>query len=187
MYQKYCKTNQKQVWEYHKIWLWKSKKFWEELIDHFPSIQHIMHWKRRSQQFFIATGTSLPSCYLATIWGYKHRPIGSSLIDIDRTENDASKILASLLAFIAAGTCLPNRCLTTRGGMHIKTHRLIGGICEVCRWNGLRYRVIHTRFNKDWFRHSKLNRVGYTDTQIGWSSQKPTFGKYHENWCVHAI
>jgi hypothetical protein len=25
--------------------------------------------------------------------------------------------------------------------------------------------VLHTKFRKEWFRHSKLNREGFTDTQ----------------------
>jgi hypothetical protein len=43
-------------------------------------------------------------------------------------------------------------------GLHIWTLRLMGGIYEVSRWDGLRYYDIHTKFHKDWFRHSKANR-----------------------------
>jgi hypothetical protein len=35
--------------------------------------------------------------------------------------------------------------------------------------------VIHTKFHKDWFRHSKAVEGGYTDTQTAWRSHKPTF------------
>jgi hypothetical protein len=34
----------------------------------------VRHRKRRLQQFFVAAGTSLPSCYVATIKGYTDRP-----------------------------------------------------------------------------------------------------------------
>jgi hypothetical protein len=46
-----------------------NKKFWEELIAYFPFIRHGANIKRRLQKFFIAAGTSLPSCYLATKGG----------------------------------------------------------------------------------------------------------------------
>jgi hypothetical protein len=35
-------------------------------------------------------------------------------------------------------------------------HRLVGGIYEVHRWDGLRCHDIHTKFHKDWFRHPNL-------------------------------
>jgi hypothetical protein len=50
-----------------------------------------------------------------------------------------------------------------RGGMNIQTHRLMGGIYDVRRWDELRCRDIHTKFHKDLFRHSKVDRG---DTQI---------------------
>jgi hypothetical protein len=40
-----------------------SVKNW---IAYFPFIQHGLQRKQRLQQFFVATGTSLLSCYLAT-------------------------------------------------------------------------------------------------------------------------
>jgi hypothetical protein len=46
----------------------------------------------------------------------------------------------------------------------------MGGIYEVCHWDGLRCHDIHTKFHKDWFRHSK-----FTDTQAAWWSHKATF------------
>jgi hypothetical protein len=49
------------------------------------------------------------------------------------------------------------------------TDRLMGGIY------GLRCHDIHTKFCKDRFRHSQIIRGGYTDTQTGWISHKPTF------------
>jgi hypothetical protein len=89
-------------------------------------------------------GTSLASCYLATVGGYTsaHRPTYSHLkrygphIKIMR-----STILSLLLLFVAAGTCLPSRCLALNGGIHltkplvyndrrdtyIQTHSLMGG------------------------------------------------------------
>jgi hypothetical protein len=38
-----------------------------------------------------------------------------------------------------------------------QTHRLMGGIYEVLRWDELRCHDIHTEFHKDWFRHSKVD------------------------------
>jgi hypothetical protein len=49
------------------------------------------------------------------------------------------------------------------GGIHIQTHRLMGGIYKVLRWDGLRCHDIHTKFHKDWFGHSEINK-GDTQT-----------------------
>jgi hypothetical protein len=43
------------------------------------------------------------------------------------------------------------------GAIHIQTHRLIGGIVEVRRWDGLRCHGIDTKFHKDWFKHSVVD------------------------------
>jgi hypothetical protein len=58
----------------------RYKKCWEELIAYFPLIRHGLHRKRRLQQLFVAVGTSLPGCYLATIGAYTGRPIDSPFI-----------------------------------------------------------------------------------------------------------
>jgi hypothetical protein len=49
-------------------------------------------------------------------------------------------------------------------GIDIETHRLMGKIYEVRRWDGLRYHDIRTKFHKDRFRHSENNRGTYRDT-----------------------
>jgi hypothetical protein len=104
-----------------------DKKFREELIVYFPLLRDGQPRKRRLQQFFVAAGMSLANCYLATI-GYTDRPTNA--------------ILLLLRVFIAAGTSLPSRCLTTKGGIHFtellpsktiaglhtQKHRLMGGI-----------------------------------------------------------
>jgi hypothetical protein len=41
----------------------------------------------------------------------------------------------------------------------IRTHTLMGRIYEVHRWDGLRCHDIRTKFHKDWFSHSKVDRV----------------------------
>jgi hypothetical protein len=35
----------------------------------------------------------------------------------------------------------------------------------------------HTKYHKDWFSQSKVNKRGYTDKQTGWRSHKPTLRK----------
>jgi hypothetical protein len=84
----FCKINTDYI--FYINFLLSSKKFWEELIAYFPLIRHGPHRKRRLQQFFVAAGTSLPSCYLATIDGYVYTPTDSPWYDTDRIENDAS-------------------------------------------------------------------------------------------------
>jgi hypothetical protein len=44
----------------------------------------------------------------------------------------------------------------------------MGGFYEVHHWDGLRCHDIHTKFHKDWFRHSKVYMGGYTDTEVAW-------------------
>jgi hypothetical protein len=41
---------------------------------------------------------------------------------------------------------------------------LMGGICELRHWDGLRCLDVHTKSHTDLFRHSKVNRGGYTHT-----------------------
>jgi hypothetical protein len=118
--------------------------------------------------------------------------------DTDREENHASNNSSLFPVLVAARTCIPNRyqamigghtdwwegkdgytlqtlCLTTIGGLHIQTHRLVEGILEVRRWDEFRCHNIHNKFHKDWFRHSKVNRRGFSDTQAAWKSHNPTF------------
>jgi hypothetical protein len=58
----------------------------------------------------------------------------------------------------------------------------MGGISKVHRWDGLRCYDIHTKFPKDWFKHSKVNGVGgFTDTQTAWWLHKPTFIFFFQN------
>jgi hypothetical protein len=67
---------------------------------------------------------------------------------------------------------LPSLCLATKGGIHIQTHRLMVGIYEVRRSDGLGCHDIQTKFRKDWLRHSLTG--DYTDTLTAWWSHKPT-------------
>jgi hypothetical protein len=50
-------------------------------------------------------------------------------------------------------------------GIHIQTHRWMRGIYELRRWDGLSCHDIHTKFHKDWFRHSNIDGGGGGDTQ----------------------
>jgi hypothetical protein len=51
-----------------------NEKFWEGVISYFSLIRHGPHRKRRLQQFFVAAGTSLISCYPVTIGVYTDSP-----------------------------------------------------------------------------------------------------------------
>jgi hypothetical protein len=51
----------------------------------------------------------------------------------------------------------------------------MGVVYEVRRRDGLSYHDMHTKFHTDWFRHSKVDNGGFTDTQTAWRSHKPTF------------
>jgi hypothetical protein len=76
--------------------------------------------------------------------------------------NNSSILACSRCLATKWGICFKSLCLAMIGEIHIQTHRLMGGIYEVGRHNGLKC-TIHTKFHKDWFRHSKAN-VGYWQT-----------------------
>jgi hypothetical protein len=101
-------------------------------------------WKTTSQHFFVAAGTSLPSCYLAAIEGdtdkQTHAPNDSTIVE---------------RVFVAAGTCLQSRCLAMKERIH--RHTLIRGIYDERRRDGSRCRDIQPKFRKDWLRHSKFS------------------------------
>jgi hypothetical protein len=123
--------------------------------------RHGPHRKRSIQQVFVAVATCLPSRCLAMVGEYTDRPTDFSLIDTDNKENEASNNSSLFSVFAAAGTCIPSRCLAAIGDIY--TDRLTGTIYEICHWDEFRRHVIHTKFRKDWFRHSKAHAEGYTD------------------------
>jgi hypothetical protein len=45
--------------------------------------------------------------------------------------------------------------------IQLQTHILMGETYEIRRWGGLRCHDLHTKFYKDWFRHSEVDG-GYT-------------------------
>lgn len=87
----------------------KYNKIWEELIAYFPTKWHVPHIKLCLQQFFIAVGMFIPSCYLVTIGEY---------IETDHGHTPTI-ILLFLRVSVATGTCLPSRCLAIKGGIHV--------------------------------------------------------------------
>jgi hypothetical protein len=45
----------------------------------------------------------------------------------------------------------------------------MGGIYEVCHWDGLSCHDMHTKFHKYWLRHSKVDGAytyGHTDSKV---------------------
>jgi hypothetical protein len=56
----------------------------------------------------------------------------------------------------------------------------MGQIYEVRCGDGLRFRDIDTKFHRDRFRHSKVNKgggPGFTEIQSAWRLHKPILGK----------
>jgi hypothetical protein len=53
-------------------------------------------------------------------------------------------------------------------GLHIETHRVMGGIYEVHGWGGFSCHDIHTKFHKDWFGYPKVDKGEFPDTQTAW-------------------
>jgi hypothetical protein len=58
--------------------------------------------------------------------------------------------------FLCRGNVFTEPLPSNDRSIHIQTHRLMGGIYEVCRWDVLRCHGIHTKFRKDPFRNSKI-------------------------------
>jgi hypothetical protein len=71
--------------------------------------------------------------------------------------------------FIAAVAFLPSRCLAAIGEWTYIL-KLMGGIYEVCRWNGLRCHDTHTEFHKG---GSAIYKLIGVDTQTAWGSHEP--------------
>jgi hypothetical protein len=78
-----------------------------------------------------------------------------------------------LSVFIAAGTCLPSRCLATVEDTHTET-QTDGRDLWSTPLRMLRCHDIHTESHKDWFRHSKYV-AGRGDSQTARWFYKPTF------------
>jgi hypothetical protein len=68
--------------------------------------------------------------------------------------------------FVAAVKFLLSRCLVTLR-WYIYRYRLMGGIYEVCYWDGLICHNIHDKFRKDLFWHSKVDGDTQTHRQHG--------------------
>jgi hypothetical protein len=64
-------------------------------------------------------------------------------------------------------------CLATTGGIHIQTHKLMGGIYEVRRCDWVRCHDVHTEFHEPGSEIQKL--IGEGDSQTAWRSHKPTW------------
>jgi hypothetical protein len=104
----------------------QNKRFWEELI----CLLYLVNccWPSPSQSFLVPSPAGLMTIF------YCLRPLGvvqhgrtnrllsfhyilSILDDTDRTGNTASNSSPTVAcALVAAGTCLPSRCLATIGG-----------------------------------------------------------------------
>lgn len=95
---------------------------WEEVIAYFPLIQYGPHRKRCLQQFFVAVGTSLTSCYLATV--------GRDRLIHTREYNNSS-----ILACIRCRRNVFTQPLPSNERKDIQIHRLIGWIHEERRWD----------------------------------------------------
>jgi hypothetical protein len=68
------------------------------------------------------------------VQGITNRPLSF------RTTRIAQETLPTTILW-SAETSLHSRCLTTKGGIHIRAHRLTGGIYEVWRWDWFRCHV----------------------------------------------
>jgi hypothetical protein len=143
-----------------------NKMFEEELITYFPLKPRGPHRKRHLQELLLP-------------WNVCTKLLPSNNRGIHRQTHRHMHPTIPLLLYVfdVTGTCLPSHCLAMKGGIHFtkplpsndrglhtQTQRLMSGAYEVCHSNGLRCSDIHTKFHKDWFMHSKVNRAGFTHT-----------------------
>jgi hypothetical protein len=159
-----------------------NEKFWEELIAYFSLIRHGPHRKRHLQNFSVAVGTILTSCYLTMRGEYTDRNIDSPLIKYRQHRKwrihqffyccvyslPRKRVYLIIAQQRKVGYILLSRCLATKRGIHIQRHRLMGGIYEIRRWNGIRSYDMHTKFHKDCIKHWKSDGGGHPDTESWW-------------------
>jgi hypothetical protein len=131
-------------------------------------------------------GTSLPN-YLPNNGSGIHRPSFDKTRSALKTMRPTILLLIRLVA--AAGTRSPSRCLAPKGRIHLTeplschnrihadTHRLMGGVYEIRRWDWLGCRHTRTKFHKDSFSHSEVYGGRYTDAHTGWRLHTPNLGK----------
>jgi hypothetical protein len=76
-----------------------------------------------------------------------------------------STILVLLLCIRCSGNVFTEPLPSNDKRICTERHKLVRGIYEVRRSNGLRFQDIRTKFRIDWFRHSKVNMEDtHTDT-----------------------
>jgi hypothetical protein len=84
-------------------------------------------------------------------------------------ENDASNNSSIVACIRYHGNVFTEPFPSNDRGIHIQTHRLIGGIYEVHQADGLRCHDIHKNFSEVWFMHSEVDRkYTHIDTQTAW-------------------
>jgi hypothetical protein len=80
------------------------------------------------------------------------------LLPLKRHGPHRKRCVQQLFCFISCRGNVFTKPLPSNDGGYAYRHRLMGGIYEVRRWDGLSCHDIHTKFNRDWLRHSKVNR-----------------------------
>jgi hypothetical protein len=131
------------LWNYYLRYI-INNKFWKELIAYCPSTRHGPHRKRSLQQFLVAVGTCLPSRYLAPIGRNTDRPTDSPLIRHGRHRKlRVQKFFYCCVCIRCCGNVLTEPLASN---IHIQIRRLIRGVYEIRRSDGLRCHDIHTNF-----------------------------------------
>lgn len=135
-------------------------------------IWHGSHTKLYHQQFFVAAGMCLPRQWPAMIGGYINRAKDSLLIWHGLYGKQCLQQFFYCSIYCPGNVStepMPSNC------RRIQIQRLMEGIYQVCHWDGLICHGIPTKFQKDWFSHSKVGRGGGIQRQTAWGSHKATF------------
>jgi hypothetical protein len=176
--------------------------FWRKRIGN--NYSHTFLWYDASHNPIVFVAAFLSSRCLATIGGYTYRhrlslslppmalqpksglglpnylppfvPVQRSCVFQFFTFSNsfASVWTSSIHRFLGLPIGLTPSNLPMITFLGILTHRLMGGIYEVRRWDWLRCHDMH-KFRKDWLTHSKVDGGGGSVTQTAWWSHKPTF------------
>jgi hypothetical protein len=152
----------------------KSRLSLFSLLLIFQQILPSFFWCETNYTENDASNISLPSRYLVTVGWWTRRPIDCTLIRQGLIENYASNISSIVACIRYRVKCLQCCCLAPRGGtqllrpwlttvrgLHMQTHRLMGGIYEVGlhHWDGVSCHDISTEFRKDLLKYSEVDGV----------------------------
>jgi hypothetical protein len=137
---------------------WPKKKFNKDWFRHSKvnrgdTLTHRQHGDRISQLLFLKIRKVGNKKFWEELVAYfpliRHGPHG---------KRDVQQLFSCCVCIRCRDNLFTVALPSNDRGLHIQTHRLMGGIYEVRHWHGLTCHDIHIKFHKDWFMHWKVIR-----------------------------